>query len=297
LVIDFKILKLIFRKKPKEKKFTENIKNNFTAENDNEKPKHLVSGNDFLAQPKFEHKGEEQNKNINIVQIQREKAQKEVEAGLAALKTESAPEQRIEEKTNLPKIEIPRPQKLEPNAAEIKPDTKPDVKPEIKYEISQREINKVISSSPIHNLYRDDAKPSEKPAITPQETKKTETPKTTFGDFFKGKGTKSVFDVKKDLKKVYIKEQYKYAARGDRFTKQDSDAMQKLVLNSKYSQDGLISKSELEKVVNLDLTPAINKHIDPLTKKSLNPNNYKDNLRLQDLKEMKKDIKQMINRK
>ena len=121
---------------------------------------------------------------------------------------------------------------------------------------------------------------------------------TPISHLFDKGDARSNFDFKKALRKTYIKDMTKFGDRAHKMSKQDTENLKSLTTdNSKISVGGKVSRGWLKKAIDLELNPAIKNMVDPKTKKYLDPFNYKDRLRLQDLKEYKKDIQGMIKKK
>lgn len=124
---------------------------------------------------------------------------------------------------------------------------------------------------------------------------------SSFDSLFGGKERTSLFDFKKKIRKIGLQERYKFAPRALKFGDEDKKNMEDFVINNKkYSADGVISKSDLEAILKREIDPAL-KNVDgikdPKTGKFLDPKKYADRLRIQDLRETVKNIKEMIKKK
>lgn len=114
---------------------------------------------------------------------------------------------------------------------------------------------------------------------------------------FDGKERDSVFNFKRNFNREFkIGQQYK-GTRAEDFSREDKSRIEKIVFDSKISQDGVITKDEIVKKWDREIKPKLAKGIDPETGKYLNPYNYKDSLKIKDWKEVKSRLGKIIGKK
>jgi len=120
-----------------------------------------------------------------------------------------------------------------------------------------------------------------------------------FNITYGNQDTKSVFELRRGLKKAINRGVGYKSTRKDDFSLEDKARIERLILDDKtITRDGKVSKYELERIWKREIAPKLQRNRDPETGKWMNPyETGKDRFQRQDWQEFKGYVEKMLGKK